>query len=77
MLAKIDGFFFTVEYYIVVGSLGFFKAFTSGNSVPLATELIGPDEAINLYVLKCLLDGLGTMGMPFLAGEYNSILLLL
>lgn len=60
--------------YIIIG---FFKAFTGGNSMPLSIELADPHQAMNLYVVKCLLDGFGSAEMPFVAGKYRSTAILI
>ena len=49
--------------------IGFSKAILSGNSVPLASELIKPELVMNLYVLKMLVDGVGSAALPYLVGE--------
>ncbi|XP_067941931.1 uncharacterized protein [Watersipora subatra] len=59
-----------VQLYVIIGIIGFFKAFTTGNAVPLTLELSSPQRMMRLYVVKCLIDGLGLAGVPFLAGVY-------
>ncbi|XP_067941932.1 uncharacterized protein [Watersipora subatra] len=56
-----------VQLYVIIGIIGFFKAFTTGNAVPLTLELSSPQRMMRLYVVKCLIDGLGLAGVPFLA----------
>ncbi|XP_067942002.1 monocarboxylate transporter 9-like [Watersipora subatra] len=56
-----------VQLYVIIGIIGFFKAFTTGNAVPLTLELSSPQRMMRLYVVKCLIDGLGVAGVPFLA----------
>ena len=55
-----------VEYFILAGILGFFKSFPTGNGVAVVIEIAGPQQALNLYGLKTILDGLSLIGMPFL-----------
>ena len=68
---KCDVNFFAVEYSILAAVIGFFKSFTTGNAVALSIELVGPVRALNLYVVKCLVDGIGIAGMPLIAGNPN------
>lgn len=58
-------------FTVLLSVIGFCKAITTGNSVPLATEMIGLERMMHLYVLNRVLDGIGSAGVPFLAGMFS------
>ena len=66
-------FIFSVHFMALIAVIGFAKAITTGNSVPLAQELVGADNMMDLYVLKAFVDGLCSAGVPFLAGKRHSL----
>ena len=60
---------FSGHFMALIAVIGFAKAITTGNSVPLAQELVGAERMMDLYALKAFVDGFGSAGVPFLAGK--------